>query len=76
LKEFDPFGAQKEASFLASLPQITNLASYFTGLISKPKQSPAELRVEFEHLLLVSKQTLCTITVKSESLELLLPLPL
>ena len=56
LKDFDPFGMQKETSFLEWLPQISTLASYVTRLINKPNQSQAELRVEFEHLLLVSEQ--------------------
>ena len=55
LKDFDPFGVQKEPSFLEWLPQISTLASYLTRLIAKPNQSQAELRVEFEHLLLVSR---------------------
>ena len=54
LKDFDPFEAQKKASFEASLQQICALATYLTELLKKTDRSPGELRVEFEHLLLVS----------------------
>lgn len=53
LKDFDPFAAQKEASFRSSLPQITALIGYLSRLIGQSKHSPSELRVEFEHLLLL-----------------------
>ena len=54
MKNFDPFGAQKEASFNGSLSQIASLGTYLSGLLATRKESLPEMRVEFEHLLLVS----------------------
>lgn len=54
LQDFDPFAAQKESGITGSLQQITALGSYLTRLVTAAKQDSAELRAEFEHLLLVS----------------------
>ena len=57
MKEFDPFNTQKESTFVSSLPQITAVAKYLNGALSKPNvqdQDIKDLRTEFEHLLLVS----------------------
>ena len=57
MKDFDPFNAQKESTFIDSLPQIKAVATYLTGALSKPNvksQAIQDLRTEFEHLLLVS----------------------
>ena len=56
MKDFDPFNAQKESTFVSSLPQITAVAKYLNGALSKPNvqdQDIKDLRTEFEHLLLV-----------------------
>ena len=57
MKDFDPFSAQKESTFVSSLPQITAVAKYLNGALSKPNvqnQDIKDLRTEFEHLLLVN----------------------
>lgn len=58
MKDFDPFGAQKEATFVSSLPQMAAVAKYLSGALSNPNvhnQEIKDLRTEFEHLLLVSE---------------------
>ncbi len=58
MKDFDPFQSRKEASFHNSLQQITEQASRVLRLTSEPhleQASEQSLRVDFEHLVLVSK---------------------
>ena len=75
MKDFDPFNAQKESTFISSLPQIKAVAAYLTGTLSKPNvksQDIKDLRTEFEHLLLVSHLKFhihCTCRVRMEARE-------
>eukprot|EP00731_Ephydatia_muelleri_P036237 Em0221g2a len=56
LKDYDPFGAQKEQSFAMCLDDIAAVGKYLNSMLSVPStdRSPAHLRVEFEHLLLLT----------------------
>ena len=51
LKDIDPFDSQKEKSYQAALSHITSLVRFINDLIHRPQR---DMRMEFEHLLLVS----------------------
>ena len=57
MKDFDPFGAQKQQSFSTSLQQITSIAAFLTTILqsaSTDNRTSDNIKVEFEHLVLVS----------------------
>ncbi len=57
LKDFDPFGAQKQLSFTSSLQQIVSIAAFLSTLLQSSNttsQNSDSIKVDFEHLVLVS----------------------
>ena len=58
LKNFDPFVAQKNSSFTSSLQQILSVANFLAGLSAAPDSPLEKIKMEFEHLVLVSSHIL------------------
>lgn len=57
MKDFDPFAAKKQESFTSSLQQISSVATFVSSLYknSDPvNKSLDQIKIEFEHLVLVS----------------------
>ena len=57
MKDFDPFDEQKQQSFTDSLQQIASIGTFLSGLIKSEEvtsRSSEQIKIEFEHLVLVS----------------------
>ena len=55
MKDFDPFGAQKQQSFTSSLKQIVSIGTFLTRILeSSGTANPEAVQLNFEHLVLVS----------------------